>query len=89
MPRQPPEWATDEEFCAIATIAWAEDYATATKKSDAAAHQRNTARQKMRHRYEGFRFAEVLAERVEDMRAAVDALSSRMLGVMDHVEKLK
>lgn len=76
------KWDRDESFMAIATVAWPEELKTATEETQRSYGKeysnKQAARQRMRLRWEGFRNAEIVAEKVAELQRAADCLTEKM-----------
>jgi hypothetical protein len=73
-------WERDETFMAVAAVAWPDDCATALRKGSYGPEgsARQAARTRMKHRWEGYRHTEQVAEKLSTMQRAVDAMSAKV-----------
>ena len=68
-------WEDNAEFCAVAAIAWKEDFKTATEEASARGHSlKKTARIRMARRFEGSDYTAILLARITELEAKVAEL---------------
>lgn len=76
------EWEHDTTFMAVAAVAWPEDFAVATRKpnssNNAEYSARQSARARLKLRWDGFRHAEQVSAKVDTMKRAVDAMAAKI-----------
>lgn len=82
MSRRIDDWEIDTVFVAIAQVAWEDDFLESITdhphKYGTHYNRHIEARKRMRARYEGFKFAESVKERVDEVEEAARAILERV-----------
>jgi hypothetical protein len=74
-------WERDTAFMAVAAVAWAEDFAEATRASRDSGtnyNQRSAARNRMSLRWQGYRHVEQVEAKLTTMKRAVDSMVDKV-----------
>lgn len=86
--RELAAWEQDAEFCTIAAVAFWDDYACATGQTGTHGKTRKAASDRLELRYAGFTLADFLAERVEKLESACNAMGDHLRKVAQQVARI-